>query len=71
MEPTLSGHCSLEINIFHISYTIIFYPFHFHFYLLSRSARNNGNKNALGTGFVLQEVTKFMDFSVFESALGR
>ena len=25
--PPLSGHCNLETNIFHINYTIIFYPF--------------------------------------------
>ena len=28
-----SGHPNLEINVFHISYTIIFYPFLFHFYI--------------------------------------
>ena len=28
-----SGHPKLEINIFHISFTIIFYPFLFHFYI--------------------------------------
>ena len=28
----LSRHYNLEINISHISYTIIFYPFLFHFY---------------------------------------
>ena len=37
---------------------------------MSRSARNKGNKNAAGTGFKLQYVTQFMDFSRFESALG-
>ena len=26
--------------------------------------------NGSGTGFVLQDITKFMDFIVFESALG-
>ena len=28
-----SGHPNLELNIFHITYTIIFYPFLFHFYI--------------------------------------
>ena len=28
-----SGHPNLEINIFHISYTITFYPFLFYFYI--------------------------------------
>ena len=27
------GHPNLEINIFHKSYTIIFYPILFHFYI--------------------------------------
>ena len=29
--PLLSGHSNLQINIFHISYTVIFDPFLFHF----------------------------------------
>ena len=33
MIPLLSGVSNLEINIFHISYTIIFYSFLFHFYI--------------------------------------
>ena len=48
------------------------YKLHYYFlsifisflYFLSRSARNEGNKNATGTGFQLQHVTKFMDSRV-------
>ena len=29
----LSGHYNLRINIFHLTYTIIFYPVLFHFYI--------------------------------------
>ena len=71
MIPQLSGHPILEINIFHITCTIIFCPFLFHFQsFLSRSARNKENKNGTRTGFKLHYVTQFMDFRVFESALG-
>ena len=31
--PLFFGHYNLEINMFRISYTIIFYPFLFHFYI--------------------------------------
>ena len=31
--PLRSGHPYLEIDIFHISYTIFFYPFLFQFYI--------------------------------------
>ena len=31
--PLFSGHPNLKINILHRSYTIIFYPFLFHFYI--------------------------------------
>ena len=55
------------MNIFHISYIITFHPF---LYFLFRSTRDKGNMNATGASFDLEDVSQFMDFKVFESALG-
>ena len=37
-------------------------------YVLLKSGRDKGNMNATGTSFDLEDVTRFMDFKVFESA---
>ena len=68
-----SGDPKLEINIFHISYTIIYSPFLFHFYIScldQPGIRETSNKNGTRTDFELHYVTPFVDFIVFESALG-
>ena len=49
----------LQINIFHISYTIIFYPFLFHFYI---SCLDQPGIRKTKTQLELQDVTQFMDF---------
>ena len=36
---------------------------------LFKSGRDKGNMNATGANFDLVDVTRFMDFKVFESAL--
>ena len=54
------------------------YNMHYHFLsisisflkFLSRSARNKENKNGTRMGFKLYYVIQFMNFRVFESALG-
>ena len=68
----LSGHPNLEINIFHISYAIIYYPFLFHFYIscLDQAGIMETRTQLHGMDFQLQDVTKFMDSRVFESPLG-
>ena len=37
---------------------------------LFKSGRDKGTINAIGASFDLEDVTLFMDFKVFESALG-
>ena len=65
-----SGHANLGLNIFHISYTVIIYPFLFNFYICCLDLPGiKGNKNMIDTCFVLEDI-KFMDFRVFESAFG-
>ena len=54
--------CELQYYILSISISFL--------YFLSKLARNKRNKNATGKGYHLQDVAKFMDFRVFESALG-
>ena len=65
-----SGYRNLEIKIFRVSFAFFLSSSLSFPYFSSRSAGNKGKMNATGTGFVLQDVTKFMDFIVFESALG-
>ena len=73
-----SGHSNIEINIFHRIYTIIFYPFVFYFYIAcpdqpgmrEQECNWHGFSTPGCTDFQLQDVTKFMDSRIFESALG-
>ena len=61
----------LEINILHISYIIIFYPFLFHFYISCVDQPGiRETRTRLARVFELEDVAQFMDFRVFESALG-
>ena len=39
-------------------------------FFLFKSGRDKGNMNATGASFDLEDVTRFMDFKLFESALG-
>ena len=59
-----NNHIPYKLHYYFIYISISF------LYFLSSSARNKGNKNVTGTGFQLKDVTKFMEFRVFESALG-
>ena len=61
-----SGHLNLEINIFHIAYTVTFYPFLFHFYIScpDQPGKRKHERNRYGFSFQLQDITQLMDFRV-------
>ena len=70
--PPLSGHCNLETNIFHINYTIIFYPFLLNSCIScpDRPGIRETKTPLARVLYSMQGATKFMDFRDFESALG-
>ena len=54
----------MKVRLLFLSISISF------LYSLSRSAGNKGNKNVTDTSFEFEEVEQFIDFWIFQSALG-